>query len=586
MAKFYNFAGQQIILPGAYTDRSFPETEGAGAITGRVIIMGEAAKGGIPYNAFTDVEDVINTVTGQAQALNVFGGGDVYYGAEFFLTPHKDDRFNKPSKADCIVVNQMTQATMILYNGATPIIDLAYNKYGTDGNSAATKVSSGSNTGKLINMIYKGADVIKQDDTNLNMMSIRYTGSGSAAAMTINATTLTTTCTGDTPSNLSITLADYSDLGSLVSFINNKANYTCLLTGKSDELATVFDAVTAQDIKTAAYSAIAIVESIIRLITATGSVTAELHSGSARLIPDNMAEFTYFTGGTVSSATTADWTDALVKLETYDLNNIVCMSGNETIHLIVQDHIDRMNAVTTKKYRQAGAGSGSAVNTKALRVAEMKALGSAYMEYCVSSFTRYDYVNKVANTTFDCYYLYALIAGLRYANNVGMDVVFKYLNVLSTPKIGKQDQIDYAAAGATFIQKSVGLNSTNFEIKCNNTTYQGSQVTRTNPSCVYEINVLTADYENQITEKLRALDTVSDSVIIATIQNWILTFLFPKYRDDYKWITNGPDGQKAFDNVSFTQSGEQFITNATLTMSVTPRFAFTFFTFITPGQNV
>jgi hypothetical protein len=168
-----------------------------------------------------------------------------------------------------------------------------------------------------------------------------------------------------------------------------------------------------------------------------------------------------------------------------------------------------------------------------------------------------------------------------------MDVVFKYLNVLSTPEILKKDQEDYAAAGATLIQKTTNVNNiNNFEIKVNNTTYQGSQVTRTNPSVVYEINVLTKDYEEQVTEQIRSLDTVANSVIIAKIQNWITTFLFPKYRDDDGWITDGPDGQLAFDNVSFTQDGETFTTTATLTMSVTPRFAFNFLTFITPGQNV
>lgn len=588
MARYYDFAGQQIILPGAYTKRSFPADEGAGAVTGQVLIMGEATKGGVPYNAYTEVDDIINVVEGQSQALNVFGGGDIYYGAEFYLTPTKDERFNKPSEAKCIVVNQMTQATAILYASSDPIIDLSYNKFGTDGNAAAVKVSSGSTTGKLVNLIYKSEEVINQDNTTLDLMQIQYTGAAVAATITINATTLTTSCTAVAADDLSITLADYDDMGSLINYINNQANYTCTLTGKSDEVTNVFDAVTDQDIKSSAYSCVGIVESIIRIANAAGTVTAALHSGAARTVPDDMATYTYFTGGTVSAATTADWTAALLKLESYDINNIVAMSGSATVHSLVQDHIDRMNAVKKKKYRQGGFGSGSAVNTVDLRVAEMKSLGSAYIEYCVSPFKRYDYVNKeVPTTDFDPYYLYPMIAGFRYANNVGMDVVFKYLNVLSTPEIAKSDQEKYAAAGATFIQKTTNVNNiNNFEILCNNTTYQGSQITRTNPSVVYEINVLTKDYEEQVIEKIRALDTVANSVIIATIQNWITTYLFPKYRDDYKWITDGPDGQKAFDNVSFTQDGEQFITTATLTMSVTPRFAFNFFTFIVPGQNV
>ena len=587
MAQYYDFAGQKIILPGAYTKRIFPADQGVGAVTGLALILGEASKGGIPYNAFTDVEDVVNVIDGgQPQALEVFGGGTLYYGAEFFLTPTKDARFNTPSQANCIVVNQMTKASTELDASAVAIIDVSSIKYGTDGNTMAVKVSSGSNTGKLIQMVYKGSEVVKQDDVNLSLMSLRYTGAAVTATVTITGTKLTTSCAATPADDLDITLADFSDLGSLINYINTQANYTCLLTGLSDEFANVFDAVTAQDIKSAAYECVGMVEAIIRYLNSTGYVLAVLHAAAARTVIDNMSEYQYLTGGTVSAATTADWTAALLKLEEYNLNNIVAVSGSETIHALVNDHVTRMNDVKTKMYRQAGFGSGSAVNTKALRIAEMKSLNSAYVEYCVSQFDRYDFINKEVNT-FDPFYLYPLVAGLRYANNVGMDVVFKYLNVLATPKIARKDQEDYAAAGATLIQKTTNVNNiNNFEIKVNNSTYQGSQVTRTNPSVVYEINVLTKDYEEQVTEKLRALDTVANSVVIATIQNWITTFLFPKYRDDYKWITNGPDDQKAFDNVSFTQVGEQFITTATLTMSVTPRFAFNFLTFIVPGQKI
>jgi hypothetical protein len=587
MARFYDFAGQKVIIPGAYTNRAFPEDQGAGAVIGRAVIMGEATKGGIPYNAFEDVDDVINVIEGQAQALEVFGGGDLYYGAEFFLSPTKDPRFNKPSQANCIVVNQMTQAETILKDANNnSIIDVAFNKYGTDGNTAAIKVSTGTNEGKLLQMVYKGQEKLNQDDVTLDMMSVQYVGTGSGATLTIDTTTLSTTCTLDSVNDLSITLADYSDLGSLVNYINNQPAYTCSLTGQSDEFTTIFDAVTAQDIKTSAYNCLSIVEAIIRTLTATELVTATLTSGAARTVIDNLANYQYLTGGTVSAATTQDWIDALTKLEGYDLNNIVAMTGSTTIQDLVTTHCEDMNKVKNKKYRQAGAGAGSTTTTKASRIAQMKAMNSAYMEYCVSSFERYDYVNKVT-ASFYPYYLYALISGFRYANSVGMDIVFKYLNVLSTPKLVRKDQEDYAAAGATLIQKTVNVsNISNFEIKVNNTTYQGSQITLTNPAVLYEINVLTKDFEEQVISQIRNLDTVANSVIITKIQNWILTYLFPKYRDDNKWITDGPDGQLAFDNVSFQQVGEQFITTATLTMSVTPRFSFNFMTYIVPGQNV
>jgi hypothetical protein len=594
MAQFYDFAGQRIIKPGAYTKRFFPKDQGAGISAGKVVIMGEAAKGGVPFDAYDDVESVLNVVTGQAQALNVFGGGPLYYGAEFFLTPTKDARFSTPGQAVCLVVNEMEQADTTLLNGATDIIDIAFTKFGTDGNQAAVKVSAGSVTGKLLQLLYKGEEVLKQDNVTLPLFDIQYVGAGSAATMTISATQLTTTVTGATGDNLSITLADYEDLGSLINFINDNPAYTCALTGKSDEKANVFDVVTAQDIKTAKYSTVGIVEALIRAIRASEGFTASLHSGSTRLVPDNLTSFKYLTGGSVSAATTQNWTDALEKLEKYDVDIIVVMSGSATIHGLVNAHCEKMNSVKSKKYRQWGAGAGSAATTLADRVAEMKALNSAYAEYCVSPFKRYDYVNKgVPSSDFDPFYLFPMIAGLRSANNVGMDVVFKYLDVLSTPEISEEDQEAYAEAGATLIQKTNNVldGTKNFEILINNTTYQGSQVTRTNPSVVYEINIFTKETEAWIIEKLRALDSVANSVTMTTIQNALLTDFFPRMRDVKRYITDYADPdtgavQKAFDNIRFSQEGEVFKLEGVFTMSVTPRFAFNFMTFITPGQNV
>jgi hypothetical protein len=325
MAKFFDFAGRLINIPGTYTKRLFPKEQGGGATTGLVVIMGEATKGGIPFDAFDDIEDVINVVTGQAQALSLFGGGDVYYGAEFYLTPTNDDRFNTPGEALCIIVNSMDQATTALKDiGTNDIIEIAFNIWGTDGNLASIKLSTGTNVGKKVEVIHKGESLLDIDDVILNLFDIQYVGAGTAATMTINATTLSTTVTaGPGGEDLSITLEEYPDLGSLINFINDNPAYTCTLTGQSDEKATVFDAISGQDIKTSAYSTVGIVEAIIRQLNSLDTLTANLKDGAARTIPENISNFQYFTGGAVSAATTQDWIDALEKLEKYNLNNIV-----------------------------------------------------------------------------------------------------------------------------------------------------------------------------------------------------------------------------------------------------------------------
>jgi hypothetical protein len=587
MGNYYDFAGRRINIPGTYVKRVFPDNSSAGAITGRVVIMGEAKNGGIPFDAFESVEDVLNIVSDPTQAKNVFGGGDLYYGAEFYLTPTTDERFNKPQSAICLVVNQMTQAEINLKDsGANNILVLKSKKFGTDGNLYAIKLSAGSNTGKMVEVLYKGESVLKKDDVQLPLFDIRYIGTGSVATMSITATKITTTVTGTTGEDLDITLADYTDLGSLINFINNNPAYTCTLSGKSDEKADVFDIVTAQDIKTAEYSVVGTVEAIIRQLSSLEDLDVTFASGATRVIPANLTSFEYFSGGSVSAATTQNWTDAFEKLKKYQLNNIVVMSGSETIHQLAKAHVEAMNDIEIRRYRQCGFGAGSSVNTKALRIKEMKSLNSAYVEYCVSEFDRFDYISG-ERRTFEPYYLYALVAGLRYANNVGMDIVFKYLNVLSTPEVERSDISDYLDAGATLIQKSDDATSGNlFTIVGNNTTFQGSQVTRTNPAVVYMVNVLTKDQELKITEEIRKLDEVANSVIIAKIQNWLITELYPYYKNVKKWITDAPNGQKAFDRVEFSISGEVFTAKAVLTMSVTPRFAFITNEFIVPGQTI
>ena len=600
MAQYYDFAGQRIILPGAYSKRNFPVNQGAGAVGGKVLILGEVTSGGISYNATFDgasgdsVENIINRIDGQATALSVFGGGALYYGAEFFLTPTMDSRFSSPSEADCIIVNPMTQASETLKSSTDDIIDVAFNTWGLNGNQAAVLIQAGSVAGKSLTLLYRGEKMLNQDNVQMPLMSIRYVGAGTPATMDITAGKLTTTVTGGPGSeNLDITLSNYSSLGALVTYIDGLAGYTCILLGQSDELATVFDDVTSQDIKSAAYDCQATVEALIRTISSSDGFTASLHAAANRTVPDNMTNYLYLTGGTVSAASTQDWTNVLTMLEDYNVNNLVIMSNSTTIQGLVNTHCEKMNGIQYKKYRQWGSGaSGStgSTNTKAKKIAQMKALGSAYSEYCVSSFQRFDYVNNVV-ATFDPMYLYPMIAGLRYANKVGMDVCFKYVNVLSTPNIPKADREDYAAAGATLIQKSTSVlnGATNFEIKVNNTCYQGSQVTRTNPGVVYTTNILTQDLEEQVIEKIRALDGVADIMVMSEIENWIVTYLLPKYRDNDKYITdykNPETGitQKAFDKVVFTQEGELLRMSAILTMSVTPRFVFNFLTFITPGQ--
>lgn len=103
-------------------------------------------------------------------------------------------------------------------------------------------------------------DTFENKMTDLTGLRIQYVGAGSAATMTIADNTLTTSCTGDTDSNLNIDLtnASYDTLNELVAYINGLAGYTCtrLNTDTSVKINTAYLAdITGEDIRTGTYDA-------------------------------------------------------------------------------------------------------------------------------------------------------------------------------------------------------------------------------------------------------------------------------------------------------------------------------------------
>lgn len=98
------------------------------------------------------------------------------------------------------------------------------------------------------------------DGDNASGISIQYTGAGSAATLTVAGDTLTTSVTGGPGSedlSLDLTAAAYDTLTELAAVIDADSAYTCsVVQGVDGNLnSSSLAAVSAQDIKTAAYSA-------------------------------------------------------------------------------------------------------------------------------------------------------------------------------------------------------------------------------------------------------------------------------------------------------------------------------------------
>ena len=154
-----------------------------------------------------------------------------------------------------------------LIAGAETYIDSILPLFDARGLQLSVAIVTGydlSNTliSKFQSWIDAGRDVVSHSWSHqyflpASAMTIKYTGTGSAATMTVSGTTLTTTVTGGPGGeNLSFDLTDpsYNTVSSLVTAINTHGGYTAGLV-----IATATDSVTltpvsGQDIKTATYT--------------------------------------------------------------------------------------------------------------------------------------------------------------------------------------------------------------------------------------------------------------------------------------------------------------------------------------------
>ena len=255
MAINQNFNGASLYKPGAYSQTKVNLSGGFPlAATGVVAIVGEADAGAPGSSAG------VQTYTSEdiASLISTYQAGPIVDAARLLISPARDARVtNGASIIRVYKVNAATQATLALKNAApVTLLNITSANWGADQNLISVKVEAGvvSASARIITVQKGSQKETLSENPYAAILSIQYTGSGSASTLTIQAGSLVTTCTGDTPSNLSIPLAGKT-VQQLVDLIDAHASYTCTTTLKlaSSKLASDLDPIsTAADIKTAA----------------------------------------------------------------------------------------------------------------------------------------------------------------------------------------------------------------------------------------------------------------------------------------------------------------------------------------------
>lgn len=348
--------------------------------------------------------------------------GDLYDANRLVFGPSPEGL--GPQRVVYVRVNPATRATKTIQD-ATPAnaIDLTSVNYGVRDNGIAIKVETGTTAGSKKITVTDGVVNYVKDNLKRNVLSIQYTGAGSAATLTVNGTTLSTSVTGGPGSeNLSITLATYATVKKLVDYINSLGlPYTVTLLDPNPDNPTpsTLDFVTAQAIKASAYTVTATLDEILRWLNAGAQplLTAARSSG-AGLPPNNTTGFVYLAGGSEGSATDNDWQAALDALYAEDVGYVVVLSSSSTHQGYLLSHVNTAS-VNGQKLRRGFIGA--ALGQKNTNLTNYTAIADSMNSDRIALLVQGITIKKEddSSVTLAPYFTAAMAAGLQAGLNLG-----------------------------------------------------------------------------------------------------------------------------------------------------------------------
>jgi hypothetical protein len=345
----FQSAGQRTehYVPGAYSRSTAEGGAGDGVSANRGVVLGQS-KGGKPHELFTfsSVEEARETLI----------GGDLLRAVAHAFNPSPE---YSPQAIRAMVVNGNTQAESVMKAGSNTVLNLKSSGYGIQMNQLKRQLTDGTNPGtkKVIFALGDGKETI--DNIGKKSISLQYTGSGSAATVTIDNAGLAVTVTDETGDNITLSFEDFPTIDEMVARLNDTGKFAAVqLDPESNIPSNELDAVSGVDVKTTAilksdfYALFHALENSIYI----GKGNVEKESGAQNTLPDNDANPVYFEGASAGTYTVNDWADALGKLEAENIDIVSTPSTDHAVHTLISNHCTAMSNVQNRKERTAILG--------------------------------------------------------------------------------------------------------------------------------------------------------------------------------------------------------------------------------------
>lgn len=519
----FQSAGQRTehYIPGAYSRVNFVNGEGGGVSANRAVFIGEA-NGGKPNTLYFFYSP--------SEAIDLLRGGPLLEAVLCAFSPGGD---LVPQYVGAMRVNPGVQAARNLLNSTDPMITVKAWDYGLHTNQLKMKLVAGTAAGSKKLVFGFAGNESTIDNIARPSFEIQYVGAGSAAVMSISKTAITTTVTGATADNLNVDFASFDTIEDVVNFINDHAAYTCvaktaILSERSDEL----DSVTSQDIKTAAYIATSNLQAIIDALESVPYVGSAVFvsAATARKVPDNDADWVYFSGGTHGACTASEYSDTLDALETEEVSIIGTSSAEEAIHILIRNHCILMSSTEGRKERTflVGGAAGETVDAVVTRARNL-ATDTGSLAY--PGFRHYDVLNPSTLKDYSPAMYAAKLIGQEIALAINEPMTNKSVDVLAWEfDLKKGDLVKLIQGGVIAGGKSQDNRLATIRSV---TTYQGSELQRCERSMKREANYMARDLRDSVARQVgKPGDASSSGAVEATfwakVSDWFRQGLIVK----------------------------------------------------------
>lgn len=325
-----------------------------------------------------------------------------------------------------IRVNPAIQSTLVLVNSVpATVINLASTDYGQRTTQIKVKIEAGSVKGLKLTTAF-GDSLYTQDNVYRDAFKVRYTGAQATGRMAVTNTAVTLEAPTGTVL-ATIDLNAFPTVQQLVDRINATVGFTASVADGNGLKASLngLDTVAATDVKTAEYTAPANLQAVVDWFNSSseGFITATRAAG-AGTVPA-VIPFTYLTGGIDGVVTNTEWTNALTVLQSSDVQWVVPLSSDPSIHAMVDAHTAYMSKVARLERRAiCGTPSGT---TDAAAVVLAKAVASDRTS--LTHLGGYDYDATGALVFYEPFIVAAMLAGAFSGLNPGTPLTNKSLKL-------------------------------------------------------------------------------------------------------------------------------------------------------------